>query len=109
MTDIKNTIHRILNKEATPQDIIVIVRDAMKTILPLVKAYISARRRSRTSPSIRNGSMMQEARNAAMTEYENLRHELLHRREIEWRDIITARELEDMIESEYRNISQEGK
>lgn len=79
----------------------------LNAMLPLVKAYISARKLYRHSSSIRNGSTMQEARNAAMTEYENIRHELLHRRDAEWKDIITARELDDLIESEYRTMTKE--
>ena len=94
-------------KKTSPDRIADIVRKTISVLLPLVKAYISARRRYRTSSSIQNGSAMQDARNAAMTEYENLRHELLHRRETEWNDIITARELDDLIESEYRTMTKE--
>ena len=94
-------------KKTSPDRIADIVRKTISVLLPLVKAYISARKLYRHSSSIQNGSAMQDARNAAMTEYENIRHELLHRRETEWKDIMTARELDDLIESEYRTMTKE--
>lgn len=94
-------------KRQSPDRIADIVRKTISALLPLVKAYISARKRYNRSSSIKNGSEMQDARNAAMTEYENIRHELLHRRDAEWKDIITARELDDLIESEYRIMTEE--
>lgn len=76
-------------------------------LMPLVKAYLEAREKYHRSSSIKNGAEMQETRNALKVAYDNILNGLLDRQATEWKDTITARELEDMIESEFRNISQE--
>ena len=106
MTNIRQKIHNDLTgKSINPTTILDIVKKALKILIPLVKAYIEAREKYHRSSSIKNGSEMQEARNAVKTGYDNILNGLLDRQANEWKDIITARELEDMIESEFRNIS----
>lgn len=108
MTNIRQKIHNDLTgKSISPTTILGIVKSALKLLIPLVKAYLEAREKYHRSSSIKNGSEMQEARNAVKTGYDNILNGLLDRQANEWKDIITARELEDMIESEFRNISTE--
>lgn len=110
MKNIKETIHNTLTcSDRSPKTILEVVKKALKMLMPLVKAYLDARVKYNRSSSIKNGSEMQEARNALKVAYDNILNGLLDRRANEWKDTITARELEDMIESEFRNISKEGK
>lgn len=106
MKNIKETIHNALTcSDRSPKTILEVVKRALKLLIPLVKAYLEAREKYHRSSSIKNGAEMQETRNALKVAYDNILNGLLDRQATEWKDTITARELNDLIESEYRNIT----
>ena len=108
MTNIRQKIHNDLtNRSIKPTTILEIDQKALTLLIPLIKAYMDARAKYNRSSSIKNGSEMQEARNAVKSGYDNIYNHLLDRQANEWKDIITQRELMDMIEAEFRNISNE--
>ena len=84
-----------------------IVKKALKILIPLIKAYLDARAKYNRSSSIKNGSEMQEARNALKVAYDNTFNSLMERREREWGEMVSAREMEDIIEAQFIDMTKE--